>query len=308
MRIFRYSYEQMMRGLMAMEQDFKGRIRTRVLELSSDGRAIVEARLGKENAEHHVLVHAGIHGREYLNSALLVRLMADWLADGEEFKYLAEAVCVHVLPMVNPDGCSVSQEGLKGIRTPALREELQQCYVREAGNKSTLAGYFSTWKANARGVDINRNFPSGWDSYRGPDLPGAEGFKGRAPGCEAETRALLKVVREYPLDCGISYHSSGNLIYWDYGTVGRVREAERCLALSLAKDTGYELRSTVEDELDGAGLSDYLMRECGIPGVTVETGTAPCPLPAQEFPEIYAHSRGVLRAAAEFCFLQEDFH
>lgn len=301
MRIFRYSYEQMMRGLMALEQKSQGRFRTRMLELSADGRAVAEAVLGDENAGRHVLVHGGVHGREYLNSALLMRLMADWLRGGEELEKLAADICVHVLPMVNPDGCSLSQNGLAGIRTPGLREELQQCYAREAGNKRTLSEYFRTWKANARGVDINRNFSSGWEAYRGPALPGAEGFRGRAPGCEAETRAILKVCRNYPIDCCISYHSSGNVIYWDYGTKGRVWEEGRRLALAIAGTTGYELRSTVEDGLDGAGCSDYLMRECGIAAITVETGAADCPLPAQEFPEIYARSRGVLHAAAMFC-------
>ena len=78
-------------------------------------------------------------------------------------------------------------------------------------------------------------------------------------------------------------------------------EEGRRLALAIAKATGYELCSTVDDSLDGAGCSDYLMRECGIAAVTVETGAAACPLPAQEFPEIYARSRGVLHEAAKFC-------
>lgn len=279
-------------------------MRSRVLEVSADGRPIMEAILGEESAAHHVLIHAGIHGREYLNSALVLRQMEDYFfgewADGRK-----EDICFHVIPMVNPDGCTLCQEGLQGIYTMELREGLRQWFLEEneKGREDSERDFFEKWKGNARGVDINRNFAVGWEEYEGPHRPCGAGFKGCAPEEEAETRAILKVGREYPVGCCIAYHSSGNLIYWDYGSKGSVFEADKLLAGMLGRETGYELRSTVADDTDRAGCSDYFVSAWGIPAVTVETGRAQCPLPAEELPEIYARNRRVWHLAAEFVAL-----
>ncbi|MDO4274384.1 MAG: M14 family zinc carboxypeptidase [Eubacteriales bacterium] len=302
---FRYSYEQMMRRLDVLEKSSGRWMRKRVLEISADGRPIVEAILGEESAPRHVLIHAGIHGREYLNTALVLRQMEDYFSEEWEDQR-RDDICFHVIPMVNPDGCTLSQEGLSGIQTQEVRERLEG-WFQQAGEKGIRVPekiFFEKWKSNARGVDINRNFGVGWEEYEGPEAPCGEGFKGYAPEEEAETRAVLKVGREYPIGCCIAYHSSGNLIYWDYGSKDWVYEADKLLAGMLGRETGYELHSTVADHTDQAGCSDYFVLGCGIPAVTVETGKADCPLPAEEFPEIYACNRGVWQSAAGFLGLR----
>ena len=41
--------------------------------------------------------------------------------------------------------------------------------------------YARTWKANAAGVDLNRNFDAGWELLDGRSAPSAEGWRGSAP-------------------------------------------------------------------------------------------------------------------------------
>lgn len=291
--IFRYSYRQMMEELEKLWRIYPGKVRIESVGWSWEGRCIPEVILGKKNAGHHILVQAGIHGREYMNSRLMIRLMEEYL----ECPGRAE-VCFHVLPMVNPDGATIAQEGMNGIRRGKIRQEfLKYCESFD----------FGLWKANARGVDINRNFDAGWEEYEGMQKPGREGFKGTKPASEPETRAVLKAAERYTIDCCISYHSSGSLVYWDYGSEGAVYKAEKRLAEVVGRNTGYPLESTVKSCVDAAGCSDYFVRKLGIPAVTIETGKGECPLREPEFEDIYQRNRNLWKALAEE-FTESEVH
>ena len=50
---------------------------------SVDGRNIYVYRLGDTSAEHHILVQAGIHGKEYMNTALMLNLTEYYLLNGD---------------------------------------------------------------------------------------------------------------------------------------------------------------------------------------------------------------------------------
>ncbi|MCW2923549.1 MAG: murein peptide amidase [Thermoleophilia bacterium] len=56
---------------------------------------------------------------------------------------------------------------------------------------------------NARGVDLNRNFPTGW---RGGGRPFDTYFAGRARASEPETRAAMAAVRRIRPDATVWYH------------------------------------------------------------------------------------------------------
>lgn len=270
---FVYSYERMLEELGELKRRFGERVAVREAGRSVLGRGIWEVIVWDGGDEcmaregvSHVLIHAGIHGREYLNCALVMRQTEDFLQKKGEWG----KVCFHVLPMVNPDGVEICQR----------KEKL--------------------WKANGRGVDLNRNFDAGWETYTGYNQPGLLGYKGERPESEPEVRAILEIQETYPLKACISYHSAGRIIYWDYGSVGRLGMAERKLAERMAEITGYQMRSTVESRADEAGCSDYFVRKCGIPAVTIETGVGTCPLDEEEFPGIYQENRNVWEGVAMF--------
>lgn len=303
MERFFYSYQQLETDMENLQNKFPGKLQISCAAVTADGRRVWELTAGEMRARRHVLVHGGIHGREYLNCAVLMRLLEEYLASG-----MLRDICVHVLPMVNPDGCTISQSGMEEIKRPHLRSFLKTCWEEEkqramaAGRKLPEASrYFSRWKANARGVDMNRNFDAGWETYGGPQNPGPEGYKGEAPGSEPETRAILELQKRQAFACCIAYHSSGRLIYWDYGSGKALQKQERRLAKSLGKALGYPLHSTVADGTDQAGCSDYFVRACGIPAVTIETGSSDCPLPSWEFEKIFQENRGLWEALENYC-------
>lgn len=315
---FKYSYEQLNIDLQKMKQAYPEKVSLNVAAFTIDKRKITEIVLGADDAEKHILIQASMHGREYMNTVLVMRQVEDYLNLSGTEKYrgylweeLYRNICFHVIPMVNPDGVTISQRGVDGIRNPRLREGIMTCYRRnrefcrenigkatKTPEKACQAHYFSRWKANARGVDINRNFNAGWEEYEGPREPSSEGFKGTFPESEAETQAVLNIARKCEITGCIAYHSSGNMIYWDYGSEGAVFEADRRLAEIAGEITGYPLKSTVQDKTDTAGCSDYFVRKCGIPAITIETGSEDCPLPESEYEVIYRQNRNLWPALA----------
>ena len=203
--------------------------------------------------------------------------------------------------MVNPDGVTISQDGVDGISDDGLKSRLEECYQTDLANgkgSSDITQYFRTWKANAEGVDLNRNFDAGWDTYIGASGPSTECYKGTAPASEPEAQAVLSVAQNYDLDCCIAYHSYGNLIYWNYGSQDTVLDADQRLAQCVSDVTGYEMHSTVQDSTDAAGCSDYFVLNLGIPAVTIENGGSECPMPIEEYQPMYQRNQNLWAAVA----------
>lgn len=304
-----YSYDQMKQDLETLQEKYPEQMQIESLGTTADGREILEAVLGDVNAEHHILVQATMHAREYMNTVLAMNQIEDYLRYSEERSYnetrwseLYKKVCFHVIPMVNPDGVTISQEGADGISDEALKSQLEECYQRAVDSGSTYSDrmqYFSVWKANARGVDLNRNFDAGWEEYTGAADPASECYKGTSPASEAESQAVLRVTQDYDLDCCIAYHSFGNLIYWNYGSQGEVMEADQRLASLVSGVTGYEMHSTIQDATDAAGCSDYFVLKLGIPAVTIENGGSQCPMPIEEYQPMYQRNQNLWPALAE---------
>ena len=304
-----YSYDQMKQDLETLQEKYPEQMQIESLGTTADGREILEAVLGDVKAEHHILVQATMHAREYMNTVLAMNQIEDYLRYSEERSYnetrwseLYKKVCFHVIPMVNPDGVTISQEGADGISDEALKSQLEECYQRAVDSGSTYSDrmqYFSVWKANARGVDLNRNFDAGWEEYTGAADPASECYKGTSPASEAESQAVLRVAQDYDLDCCIAYHSFGNLIYWNYGSQGEIMEADQQLVSLVSGVTGYEMHSTVQDSTDAAGCSDYFVLKLGIPAVTIENGGSQCPMPIEEYQPMYQRNQNLWPALAE---------
>lgn len=299
----KYTYQQMVIDLQAMEKYFQGKIQVQVLGITADGREILEAVLGSLDAPRHLLIQSSIHGREYMNTQLAMKQLEEFLRgyetgsyQGVPYEELLDGLCLHVIPMANPDGVAISQSGLEGVQSEECRQAVAQCFRQDLEDGMNQEDYWAAWKANARGVDLNRNFDVGWEEYRGCSHPSSERYKGESPASEAETQAILQIQQEYPVEGCIAYHSSGNLVYWDYGSQGEVWEADQGLAQMVCGVTGYPLHSTVSDGTDLAGCSDYFVLKLGIPAVTIENGAGTCPLSAEEFPEIMDRNRQLLAA------------
>ena len=128
------------------------------------------------------------------------------------YKDLLQDTAIHVICMVNPDGVSISQQGMDGVQTDTVRKNLEQISQMDGASLSD-SDYLEQWKSNANGVDLNRNFDALWDSYADPaGHPSADHYKGTAPGCEVESNALIQLTLQEHFSGTISYHTQGDVI------------------------------------------------------------------------------------------------
>lgn len=77
------------------------------------------------------------------------------------------------------------------------------------------------WRKNVRGgygVDLNRNYPAGWDSCNGSSgWRWSQTYRGESPASEPETKAMMDFIRDIRPVFDISYHSYSELVIYPYG-------------------------------------------------------------------------------------------
>ena len=115
-----YTYEKMRRDLYLFQNCFP-HMTLRKAGMSRDRRDIYEVLLGNRDAGNHILIQASIHGREYINTLLIMKQLKYFLEQEET----TDDICFHILPMTNPDGVTISQKGPGAIRDSGLRKMLR---------------------------------------------------------------------------------------------------------------------------------------------------------------------------------------
>ena len=83
----KYSYDQMQQDLAALQERYPGQMVVDSLGTTADGRDITEVILGDVDAEHHILIQATMHAREYMNTVLAMNQIEDYLSGLENRSY-----------------------------------------------------------------------------------------------------------------------------------------------------------------------------------------------------------------------------
>lgn len=176
------------------------------------------------NGPDTVLFMGAMHGDEPQGQTLVARLVAEVDRRPE----LLAGRRLVAMPLVNPDGLR------RGTRT------------------------------NARGVDLNRNFPSrDWS----PGSPGRF-FPGPYPGSEPETQALMAVIAGYQPGRIVNIHAPLALVNYD----GPPLAAD--LAHAMARACRCPTQADIGYPTPGS-FGTYFGGEQGLPVVTLETGEEP---------------------------------
>lgn len=309
-----YTYEDMESDLRELEAKYPELIRVSSAGKSLDGREIYYADMGDAAAERSIMINAGIHGREYMTPLVLMKQLEYYLVnyqkrDGEgvTFAQRFEGILFRIVPMINPDGITLSQKGLAGLRSAELREGVEaiyrsDCQLFESYKEyESIDEYLKYWKANAGGVDLNRNFDIDyWEEMRtGISAPSSQKYKGDRPNSEPETAALCFLTMSMPgLMCALSIHSQGEIIYWDCGQTGELRNATRNLALAVAKISGYSLYGKFETP--DATYNDWCTLNLGVPSINIETGVDKCPLPIEQYATIRSQTARLWETVVDF--------
>lgn len=300
-----YTYGEFQRDMAALQNNAGTALRVDEIGQTVDGNKLYDFRVGNPAAERHLLVFGGIHAREYITAQLVMRQLVQLLSDQSTngsyeniaVRELLSNTEIHFIPMANPDGISISQLGLEGLHTEAVRETVRQIAAKDG--KALTESYLRQWKSNANGVDLNRNFDALWESYN--DHLGhasADHYKGTAPECELESKALADLTRQFQFDATLSYHTQGEVIYWNFGQEGELKNMSLLLANRVSELTGYRLDGNFQ-ALDTAGYKDWAISKLGIPSLTIEAGHGGNPVDPAQMDAIWRENRDVVPMTLE---------
>ena len=151
-----------------------------------------------------VLYSAAHHANEWITTPLLMKYLETLLraaAAGETvFGYPAEDILFRAaltfVPLVDPDGVD--------LVTGALPEGEAKERTAAIAAAFPAIPYPDGWKANIAGIDLNLQYPAGWDTARaikfaqGYDRPAPRDFVGEAPLTAPEAAALAARMADFP--------------------------------------------------------------------------------------------------------------
>ena len=228
--------------------------------------------VGRKGGPTLVVVGA-THAREHITAKLVAKQALRYAAGD-----LRLDGGIYFVPMHNPDGVRLCQEGAGFIKDADRRGFL----IKANGG----SGDFSLWKANAAAVDINVNFDAGWGTGESNlFFPAPFNYVGRAPMSEPETRAVAALIEKTAADYVITYHTKGEILYWQFNQRNMRKWRDYRYARFVSRHTGYRL---VGQGKSAGGLKDWCVDVLKIPAVTVETGSDAYgyPYPYSQFDDI----------------------
>ena len=237
--------------------------------------------------------HSGWPGtfKEMMKSGLLEMEKNNSLYKGKPMKELLKNTCIHFVPMVNPDGVSLVQNGIDGIGSEELKSAVLEMAKRDKA--TNLPSYFRLWKNNLAGVNLNKNFDANWEkTVDTKGYPSKDEYKGTAQESEIESKALADLQRKEKFSASISYHTQGEVIYWYFGEGSYVEEARK-LAQTVNRNSGYTIVNSYSENHAG-GFKDFMERKYNVPSVTIECGKGTSPVPEEQIDKIWKGQRGIL--------------
>ncbi len=289
-----FTVTQCMKDMDEIVARFPGKARLETIGLSLMGNPIKAIVIGNPDAKVRIMVQAAMHAREWLTALLALRhaettLKAAELGatyKGTSIRKMLEQMEIWIIPEANPDGVRLCMEGLASV--PASMPELKSSLLSMNGGSTS----FIRWKANGRGVDLNRNFDAGWRVDPNYRKPGPYYYGGPRAFSEPESIALRDLTNAKDFALTVSYHSSGEVLYW-YNHTGAGNKAGRYIAEQIRAANGYTVLSP-SSQAPGGGYRDWFAQEYGRPGFTLEMGSGYCPLPQGNFYEYWQDNRFVL--------------
>lgn len=287
----RYLHSDYERDMRLLVKQFRPELISKVIGYSVQYRPIHQFSLGKGKYRLHI--SATHHAREWMTTWLVTQQLHYYtrlyyenaVIDGESIRELLDTISLDFVPLVNPDGMILATEGWE--KAGLTYEE----YSAMADKNGIMDAYW-LWKANIRGVDLNRQYPMNWEGIRNsPDGPAAANYKGERHSSEPEVWALMKEVMAAPPLMTIAYHSAGEEIYWFHGQEGAHWRRDLELAKRVGELTSYALLG--EDEYFAGGFCDWFVEAYQRPGFTVEIGKGPHPVDLRFSQRIWQQNKHV---------------
>ncbi|SHH14506.1 Zinc carboxypeptidase [Thermosyntropha lipolytica DSM 11003] len=293
-----YTYEQMVLDINKLKQEYGDLMEVEIIGQSEFGRDIYAIKIG--NGLGTIFINASCHAREHIGTNLTMKMLEYYLYhlkngtpfEGYDVNYLLSHNKIYFVPMVNPDGVTLVQKGLSAF-TPE-----QQKVIRSVAGKLTD---YRKWKANAMGIDLNRQYDVNFgNAVQNPGKPYPWNWPGKYPEQAREAKALADFARRIKPDITISYHASGNVIYYDQWIAPENVKRDITYARLMSRITGYPL-AKIGYPTSG-GFSPWIRKEFKTIAITPELGkhAGDYPVPVREFNNIWKANKTLGLASAAF--------
>lgn len=273
-------------------------ISLRIVGYSVLGRPLVLLKIGQGRKK--IFLNASHHANEWITTPMLLKYLEDYSFTvaglGEKSSNAVSNFAentAYFLPLVNPDGVD--------LVTGALEKDTETYYnILNLANNYPFVPFPSGWKANARGVDLNLNYPALWEQGKeikfeaGFTVPGPINYVGNGPLDQPETRAVYDISIRERFDITLSLHTQGQEIYWRFGPYEPPGAKE--IGEKMAEVSGYTLTDPEEFQSFG-GYKDWFVMTYLKPGYTIEAGLGINPLPIRSFDSFYPPVESIINVA-----------
>ncbi|WP_349408734.1 stalk domain-containing protein [Pseudalkalibacillus sp. SCS-8] len=287
-----YTYNEMVRDIKALANKYPELIKYKVIGKSEWGNNIYAVSLGTGKAE--VFINGSHHAREWLTTNLNMYMLDQYAQayysgksiEGYHVKSILNKTKIWFVPMVNPDGVTLQQEGL---------DAFPQHYHDDLIQMNEWSKDFTRWKANANGVDLNRQYDADWANIKNnTGYPSWRNYKGTAPHQASEVKTIVNFTYEIDPEIAVAYHSAGKILYWNFHQTGSWYDRDHAYAKKIGNMTGYRLIYPGPNP-SGGGYTDWFIIKFKKPGFTVEIGNYPGNrhLPIYEFGPTWQENKAV---------------
>ena len=226
------------------------------------GKNIYVIKLGK--GPNKVFYSGGIHANEWITSTLLMKFIEDYATAyvqdsslyGYNIRNLFNSSSIYIMPMVNPDAINLVTGSLP-TNSFAYERALS------IANNFPSIPFPSGWKANFNGVDLNLQFPAGWEQAKeikysqGFNQPAPRDFVGYGPLTEPESLAIYNFTLMHDFRLVIAYHTQGQEIYWQFQNFNPPNSLE--IGEKFSQASGYRLSETPYNS-SFAGYKDWFIQ------------------------------------------------
>jgi g-D-glutamyl-meso-diaminopimelate peptidase len=259
-----YSYDILKQDIAEIHDTYK-KVEVKDIGKTHFGRTIYAIKLG-EGKQSIVLIGAH-HGREWMTSMLLMKKIEGYAKAyqnqtdfGNYSTNILNEVSIWFIPMLNPDGVTIQQNFLE--KFPSYHQKHLLAMNEGLDN-------FERWKANGLGVDLNRQYPAGWENLNDqPDSPSYQFYKGGKPLEAKEVKVLKQFIHDINPVIAVAYHSSGEEVFWNYHN-GKHLHRDKHIAKKVSKLTGYKLGKPPK-QATGGGFTDWFITSYQRPALTIE--------------------------------------
>lgn len=262
------------------------------------GRKLTALHIGE--GRRQVFYNAAFHANEWITTPVLLKFAEEYaqaVAQGGQLygvraSWLYYGFTLSMLPLVNPDGVD--------LVTGVLDQEEYRKQAEQIAEDYPHIPFPQGWKANIEGVDLNLQFPAGWEEAKeikyeqGYESPAPRDFVGEAPLSAPESRAVYDYTKRSSFELILAYHTQGEVIYWKY--LDYEPDNSYRIARYFGEVSGYAVEETPAAS-GYAGYKDWFIQEYNLPGYTVEVGRGTNPLPMSQFAQIYEDNIGILLGA-----------